>query len=130
MVPALRTRVWQRYGQLRIDVSAGELDVGWCDPRSGRFQLNHREMEPGFWAAIRAECQRLLRDGRLAGAVLPAASAATGQQRVAPHEPAYMPEPHLPIAPVPPAPRPAAPAPRPAAPAPRPAAPAPRPAAP
>src|ERR1022692_1210739 len=115
MVPALRTRVWQRYGQLGIYVSAGELDVGWCDPRSGRFQLNHREMEPGFWAAIRAECQRLLRDGRLAGAVLPAASAATGQQQVAPHEPAYMPEPHLPIAPVPPAPRPAAPAPRPAA---------------
>ena len=114
MVPALKTRVWQRHGQLRIYVSAGELDVGWCDPRSGRFQLNHREMEPEFWAANQAECQRLLRDGRLAGAVLPAAAAATGQQRVAPPEPADMPEPHLPLSPVPPALRPAPPAPRPA----------------
>jgi hypothetical protein len=34
-VPALMTRVWQRYGQLRIYVSAGRADVAWCDPRSG-----------------------------------------------------------------------------------------------
>jgi Nuclease-related domain len=79
-VPTLITRVWQRYGQLRIYVSAGELAVGWCDPRSGRFQLRHPEMEAGFWTAIRAECQRLLQDGRLSDATLPLPAASEQPQ--------------------------------------------------
>ena len=71
----MMTRVWQRYGQLRIYVSAGDLDVGWCDPESGRFHLGHPGMQAEFWTAIRAECQRLLQDGRLHNAALPQAPA-------------------------------------------------------
>jgi hypothetical protein len=65
------TRVWQRYGQLRIYVLAAGLEVGWSDPRSGRFVLNRPELEEAFWAEVAAECQRLRRDGRLTGPALP-----------------------------------------------------------
>lgn len=51
------------------------MELGWCDPRSGRFKLNHPAMADDFWSAIRAECQRLLEEGRLADVSIPAASA-------------------------------------------------------
>ena len=77
---SVTTRVWQRYGQLRIYVLAGDLagegEVGWCDPRSGRFALSRPERADEFWAEVAAECQRLLADGRLDRPVLPAALAA------------------------------------------------------
>lgn len=91
----MMTRVWQRYGQLRIYVSEGGLDVGWCDPRSGRFHLGHAGMEAEFWTAIRAECQRLLQDGCLNDATLPQA-AAPSEQQPAQDQPAYVPEPQPP----------------------------------
>src|ERR1700683_108469 len=76
----MTTRVWQRYGQLRIYVLASDLagdgGVGWCDPRSGRFALSRPERADEFWAEVAAECQRLQPDGRLGGAVLPATLAA------------------------------------------------------
>jgi hypothetical protein len=71
-MPVLTARVWQRYGHLRIYVSAAEVQLGWCDPRSGRFQLENPAMAEEFWSAIHSECQRLLHEGRLANAVLPA----------------------------------------------------------
>lgn len=89
----LTTRVWQRYGQLRVYVSAGALDVGWYDPRSGRFHLQHPAMEAAFWTAVRAESQRLLRDGRLDGQV-PLQASGSGSQRQPAHQ-----------GPAPPAPR-------------------------
>ena len=67
----MTTRVWQRYGQLRIYVLAAGLEVGWSDPRSGRFVLKRPELEEAFWAEVQAECQRLRRDGRLAGPAVP-----------------------------------------------------------
>jgi Nuclease-related domain len=74
------TRVWQRYGQLRIYVLAGDLagdgEVGWCDPRSGQFALSRPERADEFWAEVAAECQRLQQDGRLGRPVLPDALAA------------------------------------------------------
>jgi hypothetical protein len=96
MMPTLTTRVWQRYGQLRIYVSAGNLEAGWCDPRSGRFQLSHPELEAGFWTAIRTECRRLLADGRLSDAVLPQAAAPAEQHRSTRRRPAAAPDPQLP----------------------------------
>jgi hypothetical protein len=68
--------VWQRYGHLRIYISAGDVDLGWCDPRSGRFELHQPAMAEDFWQAVRAECQRLVAEGRLADAALPAAATA------------------------------------------------------
>jgi hypothetical protein len=64
-VPVTRTKTWERYGQLRIYVSADDEELGWCDPRTGRFELTRPAMAPVFWSAIRAECQRLVREGRL-----------------------------------------------------------------
>jgi Nuclease-related domain len=79
-VSSVTTRVWQRYGQLRIYVLAGDLadaaEVGWCDPRSGRFALSRPERADEFWAEVAAECQRLQQDGRLGRPVLPDALAA------------------------------------------------------
>jgi hypothetical protein len=84
----MTTRVWRRYGQLRIYVLASELDghleVGWCDPRTGRFALSALALSQpdaagaadAFWAEVAAECQRLQQAGRLGHAVLPAALAA------------------------------------------------------
>jgi hypothetical protein len=55
-------------------VSAGDEELGWCDPRTGRFQLTRPAMAAVFWSAIRDECQRLFREGRLAEALLPGSS--------------------------------------------------------
>ena len=76
-------KVWRRYGHLRIYVSAGEIKLGWCDPRSGRFELYQPAMAEDFWLAVRAECQRLLQEGQLAEVVLPAAAKAEPGQPVA-----------------------------------------------
>jgi hypothetical protein len=74
-VRALTVRVWQRYGQLRLYVSAGERDLGWYDPRSGRFLLGEPGLGIAFWTAARAECDRLCREGKLSEPVLPAEAA-------------------------------------------------------
>ncbi len=66
----LRSRVWQRHGQLRLYISGGGLDIGWCDPRTGRFELHQPTLEPEFWQAVHAGCDQLLRDGRLREAVI------------------------------------------------------------
>jgi hypothetical protein len=71
IVAAPTARVWERYGQLRIYVSAGDRQLGWYDPRSGRAQLSDPAMEAEFWSAIRAECQRLEQEGRLSNVALP-----------------------------------------------------------
>jgi hypothetical protein len=69
------TRVWQRYGQLRIYVLASDLadagQLGWCDPRSGRFELSRPDRADAFWAEVAAECERLQQRGRLGPLVLP-----------------------------------------------------------
>ena len=59
------TRVWQRYGRLRIYVTVGDLEVGWSEPRTGRFVLARPDLEQAFWAEVEAECQRLRLGGRL-----------------------------------------------------------------
>jgi hypothetical protein len=66
-------RLWQRYGHLRIYISEGGVELGWCDPRSGRFQLKQPALAADFWSAVRAECRLLLQDGRLANVALPMA---------------------------------------------------------
>ena len=71
-MPPLNSRVWRRYGQLRIYVSADNDPVGWFDPRTGRSHLSRPDMHDGFWAAVRAECQLLLRDGQMSESALPA----------------------------------------------------------
>jgi Nuclease-related domain len=70
-MPPLNSRVWRRYGQLRIYVSADNDPVGWFDPRTGRSHLSRPDMHDGFWAAVRAECQQLLRDGQMSESALP-----------------------------------------------------------
>jgi len=65
-MPVPTARVWRRYGHLRIYVSAGEAELGWYDPRSGRFQLHQRSLAEDFWTAVHAECRRLSQEGRLA----------------------------------------------------------------
>jgi len=67
-------RIWRRYGHLRIYISAGDIELGWCDPRSGRFQLHQPAMAEDFWLAVSAECQRLVQEGQLADVALPAAA--------------------------------------------------------
>lgn len=74
-MPVPTARVWRRYGQLRIYISAADVELGWCDPRSGRFQLHQPAMAGDFWLAVRAECQRLLAAGLLADVALPTAAA-------------------------------------------------------
>jgi hypothetical protein len=69
-VVSLRSRVWQRNGQLRLFISGDGLDVGWYDPRTGRFELHQPAMEPEFWQAVHAGCDQLLQDGRLREAVI------------------------------------------------------------
>lgn len=108
--------VWRRYGHLRIYVSAGDVKLGWCDPRSGRFELHQPAMAEDFWSAVRAECRRLQREGQLADATLPAAATASSDQPVA-EQPARPPKP-------PPVPRPPAQPPHPSAAQPEPAIPA------
>jgi hypothetical protein len=61
----LHSRVWRRYGQLRIYVSADNDPVGWFDPRTGRSRLSQPRLGGEFWAAVRAECERLVADGHI-----------------------------------------------------------------
>lgn len=70
-MPPLNSRVWRRYGQLRIYVSADNDPVGWFDPRTGRSHLSRPDRHDEFWAAVRAECQQLLRDGQISESALP-----------------------------------------------------------
>jgi hypothetical protein len=65
--------VWQRYGQVRLYVSDGDHEVGWYDPRTGRFELAEPALDAAFWAAALAECNRLLSAGKLTERVLPSA---------------------------------------------------------
>jgi hypothetical protein len=58
-------------------VSVADDPVGWFDPRTGRSQLSRPDLHDGFWAAVRAECQQLVRDGHIAEPALP------GQHRTA-----------------------------------------------
>lgn len=90
-MPDPTARVWRRYGHLRIYISAGDVQLGWCDPRSGDFQLHQPAMAEDFWLAVRTECRRLLEKGQLTDAVLPAEAAAEpGQPPV--QQPARPPE--------------------------------------
>jgi Nuclease-related domain len=82
-MPVPTARVWRRYGHLRIYISVDEVQLGWCDPRSGRFELHQPAMAEGFWMAVRAECQRLLQEGQLADVTLPAAATAEPGQPAA-----------------------------------------------
>jgi hypothetical protein len=70
-MPPLNSRVWRRYGQLRIYVSADNGPVGWFDPRTGRSQLAQPHWHDEFWAAVRAECQRLVAAGQISEPELP-----------------------------------------------------------
>ena len=70
-MPPLNSRVWRRYGQLRIYVSADNDPVGWFDPRTGRSHLSRPDRHDEFWAVVRAECQQLLRDGHVSESALP-----------------------------------------------------------
>jgi hypothetical protein len=70
-MPPLNSRVWRRYGQLRIYVSADHDPVGWFDPRSGQSQLSRPDLHDEFWAAVRSECQQLSRDGQTSEPALP-----------------------------------------------------------
>jgi DNA-binding transcriptional LysR family regulator len=88
----LRSRVWQRHGQLRLYISGDGLDVGWCDPRTGRFELHQPTLEPEFWQAVHAGCDQLLRDGCLREAVIhrpvpPTVTARPLAELVAPADP-------------------------------------------
>lgn len=71
-MPPLNSRVWRRYGQLRIYVSADRDPVGWFDPHTGRSQLSQPRWHDEFWAAVRAECQRLSADGQIGEPEFPA----------------------------------------------------------
>ena len=96
-MPPLNSRIWRRYGQLRIYVSAGDQPVGWCDPRTGRFQISQANRRDEFWAAIRAECGRLTLSGQIAGPVLPPEASAPTHQRLPadrPRHPARRPARH------------------------------------
>jgi hypothetical protein len=77
----LNSRVWRRYGQLRIYVSAGHQPVGWFDPRTSRFEISQAYRRDEFWAAVRAECERLLLDGQVTELALPAEAGAGTPQR-------------------------------------------------
>ena len=83
-MPVPTARVWRRYGHLQIYVSAGDLELGWYDPQSGRFQIDQPAMVDDFWSAVCAECRRLLQEGQLADAVLPAGTITEPGQPVAP----------------------------------------------
>jgi hypothetical protein len=78
-MPPLNSRVWRRYGQLRIYVSADNDPVGWFDPRTGRSHLSRPGRHGEFWAAVRAECQQLLRDGQISASALPPEVSPTAQ---------------------------------------------------
>jgi Nuclease-related domain len=67
----LTVRVWRRYGQLRLYVSQAGREVGWYDPRSGKFDLTEPDLAAGFWAVALAECDTLQKAGKLGERVLP-----------------------------------------------------------
>ena len=90
LMPDPTARVWRRYGHLRIYISAGDVQLGWCDPRSGDFQLHQPAMAEDFWLAVRTECRRLEK-GQLTDAVLPAEAAAEPGQPLV-QQPARPPE--------------------------------------
>jgi hypothetical protein len=79
-MPPLNSRVWRRYGQLRIYVSADNDPVGWFDPRTGRSHLSRPDRHDEFWAAVRAECQQLLHDGQISESALPTEVSPTAQR--------------------------------------------------
>ena len=79
-MPPLRSRVWRRYGQVRIYVSAGHQPVGWCDLATGRFQISQADRRDEFWAEVRAEGQRLALAGQIAEPVLPPEASAAARQ--------------------------------------------------
>jgi hypothetical protein len=83
----LNSRVWRRYGQLRIYVSAGNDPVGWFDPRSGRSQLSRPDVHDEFWAAVRAECQRLVAKGHISESELPPEASPVVQRQPPPGMP-------------------------------------------
>ena len=103
-MPPLSSRVWRRYGQLRIYVSAGDQPVGWCDPRTGQFEINEAARREEFWAAVRAECRRLALAGQVAEPVLPPEASAAARQQPPP-DPSYAQPVTQPVA-LPPASRP------------------------
>jgi hypothetical protein len=78
-MPPLNSRVWRRYGQLRIYVSADHDPVGWFDLRSGQSHLSRPDRHDEFWAAVRSECQQLLRNGQISGPALPPAASPAAQ---------------------------------------------------
>ncbi|HEX4060159.1 MAG TPA: nuclease-related domain-containing protein [Streptosporangiaceae bacterium] len=73
----LAVRVWRRYGQVRLYVSGAGGEIGWYDPRTGRFDLAEPELAAEFWAAALAECDTLLSAGKLTERVLPAVAPAS-----------------------------------------------------
>jgi Nuclease-related domain len=87
----LNSRVWRRYGQLRIYVSADNGPVGWCDPRTGRFQLSQPGLRDEFWAEVRAECQRLLADGHIKESAFPPEANPAAPQQPSPVMPVSQP---------------------------------------
>jgi hypothetical protein len=80
----LNSRVWRRYGQLRIYISADNDPVGWFDPRTGRSRLSQPGLRDEFWAAVRAECQRLVADGHIREPAFPPEASPTAQQQPSP----------------------------------------------
>ena len=87
----LNSRVWRRYGQLRIYVSADNGPVGWFDPRTGRFQLSQPGLRDEFWAEVRAECQRLLADGHIKEPAFPPEASPAAPQQPSPVMPVSQP---------------------------------------
>ena len=91
-MPPLNSRVWRRYGQLRIYVSVDKDPVGWFDPRTGRSQLSQPRWHDEFWAAVRGECQRLLADGHISEPELPPGASPAVQREPPPEMPVAQPE--------------------------------------
>ena len=87
----LNSRVWRRYGQLRIYVSADNGPVGWFDPRTGRFQLSQPGLRDEFWAEIRAECQRRSAEGHIGEPVFPPEASPAASQQPSPVMPVSQP---------------------------------------
>ena len=87
----LNSRVWRRYGQLRIYVSADNGPVGWFDPRTGRFQLSQPGLRDEFWAEVRAECQRLSADGHIKEPAFPPEASPAAPQQPSPVMPVSQP---------------------------------------
>ena len=105
---SLTVRVWRRYGQLRLYVSAADRQIGWYDPRTGRFELTEQGLAAQFWTAALAECDQLIGAGKLTERVLPT----TAQSPPPPGPQPTQPEPRAPR----PQPRAARSGPRPARP--------------